>query len=175
MVEMLTGVTPFTDYDSDMGTYKNIINGEQQLTSEEEAKLLPAARDLSNKLLTVRVAYRIGYLKRGGADVVEHLWFADFDWDGLLNATINPAWKPKFKDAEDTRFFEADDAEFSIDLAENEEDRPNREGNLADQMKWSKVQEVYMCKRRKDEYDSSSPSTESSPFMSRHSPSSPFK
>jgi len=153
MVEMLTGVTPFTDYDSEMGTYKNIINGEQHLTPEENAKVLPAARDLSSKLLTVRVAYRIGYLKGGAADVMEHAWFAGFDRDGLLNTTLAPPWKPRFKDAEDTRFFEADDLECSIEDTESADSMTTSPGELAVQ-KWAEVQEVYM---RKNGRDSSAP------------------
>ena len=145
MVETLTGSTPFTDQESDMQTYRNIVAGEQCcLTLQEGAKLLPAARDLSGKLLTVRVAYRIGYLKGGAADVVDHGWFSEFDWDGLLNTTLAPPWKPKFKDAEDTTFFEPEDNACTIEGPEEDEEDEDDDGPSEDaEQRWFEVKEVY--------------------------------
>lgn len=35
-------------------------------------------------------AERLGYLRNGLKDVKRHRWFQGFDWDGLLNRTLQP-------------------------------------------------------------------------------------
>ena len=137
---MLTGTNPFSDEDSDMKTYQNIIKGTRCLSEEENARLSADARSLTDGFLTVRLAYRLGYLKGGAADIVSHEWFSGFDWDGLLNMTMAPPWRPKFKSAEDTQFFEEDEEEEAIINTDNEARFPF-EKDLEE--KWSEAQELY--------------------------------
>lgn len=35
-------------------------------------------------------AERLGYLRNGLKDVKRHRWFQVFDWDGLVNRTLQP-------------------------------------------------------------------------------------
>jgi len=112
VVEMLTGLAPFTDANGDdMQTYRNILRGEVTFDDECEPLIQPAAKDLIKSLLTVKVAYRLGYVKGGATEVIEQPWFDGFDWDGLVNLTIDAPWKPAFASADDCSFFEPEDDE----------------------------------------------------------------
>ena len=55
------------------------------------------------------MAYRLGYLRGGASEVLSHVWFEDFDWDGLVNMSVAPPWRPQLKRADDASFF--DDSE----------------------------------------------------------------
>ena len=53
-------------------------------------------------------------------DVISHEWFTKFDWDGLVNQTLTPPWRPTFKAADDACFFEeANDGSSVIDASED--------------------------------------------------------
>lgn len=66
--ELLTGAPPFTDPDGDdMTTYRNILSANIDWEAHREVSL--GARRLLEGLLTIKVAYRLGYLK-GGAQVL---------------------------------------------------------------------------------------------------------
>ena len=69
--EMLIGVPPFTDPDgADMKTYQNIIQGALSSCYPADATVTDEARALIQGLCTVKVAYRLGYLKGGADDVM---------------------------------------------------------------------------------------------------------
>ncbi|KAH8068715.1 hypothetical protein JL721_6578 [Aureococcus anophagefferens] len=63
-------------------------------------------RNLIKGFVTKNVAGRLGYQKGGAEDVVKHAFFEDFDFDGLVNKTLAPPWRPKLKKADDTSYFD---------------------------------------------------------------------
>ena len=68
--EMLTGVPPFTDPGGDdMQTYQNITHGELSKCYPDSSNATDEARALIQGLCTVKVAYRLGYLKDGKVSV----------------------------------------------------------------------------------------------------------
>jgi len=105
--EMLIGVPPFTDPDGDdMKTYQNITHGSLSSCYPADATVTDEARALIQGLCTVKVAYRLGYLKGGADDVMAHAWFDSYDWDGLVNLTKEPPWRPALKAFDDTTCFD---------------------------------------------------------------------
>ena len=113
---MLNGVPPFTDPGGDdMKTYQNITHGELSKCYPEESSVTDEARALIQGLCTVKVAYRLGYLKGGAHDVISHAWFAGFDWDGLVNMTIESPWRPSLRSCEDTTCFDEPEGGDSLD------------------------------------------------------------
>lgn len=52
------------------------------------------------QLLTRDPEKRLG--TAGGTEVKNHIWFADIDWDKLVRKEIDPPFKPKVKNVEDT-------------------------------------------------------------------------
>ena len=105
--EMLVGVTPFCDQDDEMKTFENILKGEVNLS--DKPNLTERAREILGGLLCPKLSARLGYLKGGASDVIGHAWFEGFDWDGLINLTIEPPWRPKPAAADDLRYFDAGD------------------------------------------------------------------
>lgn len=114
--EMLIGVPPFTDPDgNDMQTYQNITHGELSKCYPESSAATDEARALMQGLCTVKVAYRLGYLKGGAEDVCAHAWFANFDWGSLVNLTMESPWRPTLSSCEDTACFDDADGSDSLD------------------------------------------------------------
>lgn len=50
-------------------------------------------RDLITLMLTKNVIQRLYKL----STIKEHLWFANFNWDGLINMSLPPPMTPKLK------------------------------------------------------------------------------
>jgi len=48
-------------------------------------------------LLTIDVTKRYGSMKSGVKDIIDHRFFRDFDWRGLLYLTIEAPYVPKIK------------------------------------------------------------------------------
>lgn len=122
LYEALVGYTPFTNSNGEeMKTFEAILNGEFELP-EEEAETEWAK--LVSGLCAVKVSSRLGYLSGGAEDVICHAWFGKYDWDGLVNRTITPPWRPQPEAADDTRYFDIDDEqearEANEDSGENE-------------------------------------------------------
>ena len=109
--EMLNGVPPFTDPGGDdMKTYQNITHGSLSSCYPEDSKASDEVRALIAGLCTVKVAYRLGYLKGGADDVMAHAWYAgaNFDYDGLINLTLPSPWRPTLGSCDDTTCFDED-------------------------------------------------------------------
>jgi len=138
LFEMLTGFPPFTDPGGDdMQTYQNITHGELSKCYPESSSPTDEARALIQGLCTVKVAYRLGYLKGGASDVMAHAWFAGFDWDGLVNLTVESPWRPSLSSCEDTMCF--DEAEGGQSL-----DGPTDKAHGGDlEAKWVALQSEY--------------------------------
>ena len=117
LFEFLVGLPPFTAPDGDeMQTYKNIIKGDVDGAYPPGPTPAPTPRSLVKGLLTVSVARRLGYLKAGAEDIIEHGWLRSLDWHGLVNQTITPPWQPDLCAADDTQHFDDfDDLDDSAD------------------------------------------------------------
>jgi protein kinase A len=114
--EMLMGFPPFSDpRGNDMATYQNITKGELSKYYPASSTATDEARALIQGLCTVKVAYRLGYLKGGASDVMAHAWFAGFDWDGLVNLTVESPWRPALTSSVDTMCFDEPEGTLSLD------------------------------------------------------------
>ncbi|KAJ2005420.1 cAMP-dependent protein kinase catalytic subunit [Coemansia thaxteri] len=81
--EMIAGYPPFYDEDH-YRLYEKILAGRIQWPAQFD----PVARDLVSRLLTADLSRRLGNLHRGSADIKEHRWFAEVDWDRLAAREI---------------------------------------------------------------------------------------
>lgn len=99
--EMLAGYPPFFD-DNPFGIYEKILAGKIQFPSHFD----PNAKDLVKKLLTADRTKRLGNLKGSSQDVKSHKWFADVDWDAVLNCKIEAPIIPGCSHPGDTTNFE---------------------------------------------------------------------
>lgn len=94
---MLVGIDPFSDPDP-MMVYQKIIKGKIRFPKNIDKD----GKSLIKHLLIGDVSKRYGCLKNGLKDIIEHKFFIDFDWNGLLFRTIRPPYVPKVKNNEDT-------------------------------------------------------------------------
>ena len=106
--EMIAAIPPFTDPDGDdMAIFANILKGGLEWPDRDECAFSDDSRQLISGLLTVSVKNRLGYLKGGAEDLINHAWFREkVDWDALVNCSVRPPWVPKLKSATDTTYFE---------------------------------------------------------------------
>jgi len=56
-------------------------------------------------LLTADLSKRYGNLKNGVNDIKHHRWFADINWENMINKKLSPFYKPVVKSAGDTSNF----------------------------------------------------------------------
>jgi hypothetical protein len=54
----------------------------------------------------VNVAQRLGCLKYGWKDIMNHRWFNGFDWGALATRKMKPPWLPDLKADDDSKFFD---------------------------------------------------------------------
>ena len=99
--EMLAGYPPFYD-DNHVKLYEKILAGKVKYPSH----IHPDAKDLVKHLLTSDLSKRYGNLKNGVADIKNHRWFADIDWNKLMRREIAPPYTPPLKHAGDTSNFD---------------------------------------------------------------------
>jgi len=100
--EFLTGCPPFND-DTPEKIFSNILNRNITWPPVPE-KMSNAAYDLINRLLCIDRKQRLG--SRGGAaEVKQHEFFADLDWDSLLSME-NALFIPQLENEEDTSYFD---------------------------------------------------------------------
>ena len=92
-------------------------------------------RSLIAGLCTVNVAHRLGYLKGGALDIIEHEWLRTFDWDGLINRTIAPPWQPGLSAADDTQHFDK--------FEDEPENGSSVKASASDEECWAKLCEAY--------------------------------
>ena len=97
----------------------NIIAKQVQIKACEIPKTWSIeCADFANKLIRRKAGNRLGFLG-GAAELKDHPWFEDFDWDALANMTMKAPWIPPQGDnylGKKTEFSKEDD----IILAEAE-------------------------------------------------------
>lgn len=89
LYEMLTGLPPF--YNQNLHVmYEKIIRARLTFPSH----MSPEGKDLLTKLLDRNPATRLGSAQEDAREVMRHPFFADIDWEGLMNKTVEPPFKP---------------------------------------------------------------------------------
>lgn len=99
--EMIVGQPPFCDEDT-MGIYHKILSGKVYFPKYIDK----GAKDLVKRLLTSDASKRLGSLKGGSDDVLQHKWFSSVDFDELENYAIPAPFKPAMKDDMDLSNFD---------------------------------------------------------------------
>ncbi|XP_053991945.1 putative serine/threonine-protein kinase PRKY [Hylaeus volcanicus] len=99
--EMLVGHPPFID-DEPLGIYRKILDGKIIFPRYFDKH----AKALVKRLLTHNLGKRYGNLLNGINDIKFHAWFANIDWDYLLNKKITPPHVPEIHELDATFYFE---------------------------------------------------------------------
>ncbi|TYZ67801.1 hypothetical protein PybrP1_001789 [[Pythium] brassicae (nom. inval.)] len=99
--ELIAGSAPFFAHDP-MQVYALIIQGNVKFPVFFGRSCV----DLVQKLLCQNPARRLGNMKHGIKDIINHKWFAGFPWDGLITKTTKPPIVPQIRDAFDTSNFD---------------------------------------------------------------------
>ncbi|XP_062523255.1 cGMP-dependent protein kinase 1-like isoform X2 [Corticium candelabrum] len=103
MFELLTGSPPFQGSDP-LKTYNIILKGMDMI--EFPRRFPRNAFALIKRVCRESPVDRLGNQKDGMKDIKKHKWFQGFDWDGLVNRTIQPPIIPEVKDSTDTNMFD---------------------------------------------------------------------
>lgn len=99
--EMTAGSPPFYA-DDPMEVYEKILSGHVSIPPHFSRGI----SDLVKKLLRTYQSKRLGRTRGGTSAVMKHKWFSGFDWDALMNKTMNVPLKPKVKNMEDMSNFD---------------------------------------------------------------------
>ena len=99
--EMLHGQPPFMA-DDQMATFKRIASGRYVVENHVSTQ----ARDLIRKLLLPNPAMRIGMLKGGAQDVLQHGFCSKIEVDKLLKRELPAPYTPKVKGFDDLSNFD---------------------------------------------------------------------
>ncbi|WVR07822.1 hypothetical protein IAU60_004865 [Kwoniella sp. DSM 27419] len=99
--EMLAGYPPFFD-DHPLGIYEKILRGDVAFPSHID----PYAKDLIRGLLTADRSKRLGNLRGGARDVMNHAWFAGVDWRTLERKEIGAPIVPRVASMGDSQNFQ---------------------------------------------------------------------
>ena len=110
--EMLVGKTPFVGKNPDdtMGICRNIMNVAVAYPRGFDAD----ATDLIDGLCTREVLARLGCMRGGAKDVLDHPFFASINWKDLKAKTIAAPWVPEVSGEMDMSNFD--------DIYDNEEE-----------------------------------------------------
>ena len=120
--EMCCGWSPFYAEDTQQ-MYKNIAFGKVRFPKDA---LSLDGRNFVKGLLNRNPKHRLG-AKRDADELKEHVFFADTNWDDMMNKRVVPPFKPKLKNVLDTSNF---DPEFTNAL-ENSASLNERAAQLA--------------------------------------------
>lgn len=118
--EMLAGFPPFFD-ENPFDIYRKILENRLEFPRHFESN----ARDLIKRLLVDDRTRRLGCLRKGSQDVMDHKWFSTrgFTWDDVYNRKLRPPILPIVNHPGDHQNFEDfdDDEEFATDEATDED------------------------------------------------------
>ncbi|CAK4248092.1 unnamed protein product [Aphanomyces euteiches] len=99
--ELIAGTVPFYA-DDPMQVYSLVLTGNIKFPAFFSRTCI----DLVQKLLTQNPVRRLGNLKHGVGDIMNHRWFSGYDWDGLVHGKITPPIVPQLKNNMDSSNFE---------------------------------------------------------------------
>ncbi len=101
--ELYLARTPFqADYTTKI--FQNIIAADRVLAFPPKMDPLHVA--LIKKLLSVNPAFRLGNLSGGIEDIISDPFFADLDWNAVVNRTLLAPYVPPINDALDSSNFD---------------------------------------------------------------------
>ncbi|KAJ3578149.1 hypothetical protein NPX13_g2417 [Xylaria arbuscula] len=108
MFEFLYGYPPFHASEAEQ-VFDNILARRIEWPEDEEM-VSPEAKDLINRLLCVDPQERLGKnleekFASGGEEIRNHPWFADVNWDTLLQDEAQ--FVPQLENPEDTEYFDS--------------------------------------------------------------------
>ena len=99
--EMVCGWSPFYADDTQQ-MYKNIAFGKVRFPKDA---LSTEGRNFVKGLLNRNPKHRLG-AKRDAEELKEHVFFADIDWNAMMNKMVVPPFKPKLKNIRDVSNFD---------------------------------------------------------------------
>eukprot|EP00929_Paragymnodinium_shiwhaense_P064533 TRINITY_DN3231_c0_g1_i1.p1 TRINITY_DN3231_c0_g1~~TRINITY_DN3231_c0_g1_i1.p1 ORF type:complete len:791 (-),score=234.88 TRINITY_DN3231_c0_g1_i1:226-2598(-) len=102
--ELMVGHPPF-EANAPTKTYNNIKKGIMRV--QFPAKCRGAVEDLIKCILKREAGARLPMRPGGVNNIKKHKWFANFDWDALLNASMAPPYVPTVKNKKDPSNFSA--------------------------------------------------------------------
>ncbi|OQS05145.1 phosphatidylinositol-4-phosphate-5-kinase (PIPK-D1/GPCR-PIPK) [Thraustotheca clavata] len=99
--EMVMGDSPFADgRDDHLAICRAILSNDIKFKATAD----PEWKSLVKSLLVRDPNNRLCCYSRGQS-VQSHSWFKDFDWDSLLNQSLQVPWQPDIKAEDDARWF----------------------------------------------------------------------
>ncbi|KAI0482314.1 hypothetical protein GGR56DRAFT_663301 [Xylariaceae sp. FL0804] len=109
MFEFLYGYPPFHAAEPEQ-VFENILARRITWPPEDEDEASPEAKDLMNKLLCIDPQQRLGANREdkhgsGGEEIRAHPWFAEMNWETLLQDEAQ--FVPQPENLEDTEYFDA--------------------------------------------------------------------
>ncbi|KAI7976518.1 hypothetical protein EIK77_000206 [Talaromyces pinophilus] len=109
LFEFIFGYPPFNAATPDE-VFENILHRRINWPDEAQQLASPEAIDLMNKLMTINPEQRLGSnieekFPNGGAEIRSHPWFADVNWDTLLEDKAE--FVPNPENPEDTEYFDS--------------------------------------------------------------------
>ncbi|KAH8691997.1 putative serine threonine protein kinase [Talaromyces proteolyticus] len=109
LFEFVFGYPPFNASTPDQ-VFENILHRRINWPEESHELASPEAIDLMNSLMTINPEQRLGAnieekFPNGGAEIRAHPWFADINWDTLLEDKAE--FVPNPENPEDTEYFDA--------------------------------------------------------------------
>ncbi|KAL4927093.1 protein kinase RIM15 [Aspergillus undulatus] len=122
MFEFLFGYPPFNAATPDE-VFENILARNINWPDEIEELASPESINLMNKLMAINPRERIGAnleekFPNGGAEIRDHPWFSDINWDTLLEDKAQ--FVPNLENPEDTEYFDARGATLQAFTEEDE-------------------------------------------------------
>jgi serum/glucocorticoid-regulated kinase 2 len=113
--ESLTGYSPFKTENNNFYNFENYL---EDLRIDDFFYWSKEVRDLIKSLLQLNPKNRLGY--NGCSDLKEHPFFADVDWEDVINKRLDPPYKPYLSSDMDLSHFERTFTEQSIDFINTE-------------------------------------------------------
>ena len=107
---MTAGSPPFYAEDP-MEVYEKILSGHINFPSHFSRGIT----ELVKKLLKTYQSKRLGRTKGGASSVMKQNWFSGFDWNSLLDRTLEVPFKPAVKDCDDASNFDEYPEEECVD------------------------------------------------------------
>uniref|UniRef100_A0A158R5L2 Protein kinase domain-containing protein n=1 Tax=Syphacia muris TaxID=451379 RepID=A0A158R5L2_9BILA len=109
--EMIVGVPPFQGRALN-DVFEKILEGKLKFPRHFDCN----AKDLVKKLLQSDPSKRLGNLKNGAVDVMNHEWFAEIDWDEVAEMKLTPPVIPTVYSSGDTGNFDSYDEESDTEV-----------------------------------------------------------